>query len=90
MILRRSRGLTTVREVAPAMPPAMKYDVICGLRKAVICFLSVFTDGGSLEVLVVFDEDNGEECACATTTGGEDGSDEVMTSVCVGCGMFET
>lgn len=32
MIFNLSRGLTTVREVAPATPPAMKYEVICGLK----------------------------------------------------------
>jgi hypothetical protein len=31
MILSRSSGETTVRDAAPAIPPAMKYDVTCGL-----------------------------------------------------------
>lgn len=32
MILSRSSGETTVRDVAPAIPPAMKYDDTCGLN----------------------------------------------------------
>lgn len=32
MIFNLSNGLTTVLEAAPATPPAMKYDVICGLK----------------------------------------------------------
>lgn len=32
MIFSRSSGLTTVRDAAPATPPAMKYEVIWGLR----------------------------------------------------------
>lgn len=31
MIFNRSSGLTTVREAAPATPPAMKYEETCGL-----------------------------------------------------------
>ena len=31
MIFNRSRGDTTVRDTAPATPPAMKYDDTCGL-----------------------------------------------------------
>lgn len=31
MILSRSSGETTVRDAAPAIPPAMKYDETCGL-----------------------------------------------------------
>jgi len=32
MILSRSSGETTVRDAAPAIPPAMKYDDTCGLN----------------------------------------------------------
>jgi hypothetical protein len=32
MILSRSRGDTTVRDAAPAIPPAMKYDDTCGFN----------------------------------------------------------
>jgi hypothetical protein len=32
MILSRSNGETTVRDVAPAIPPATKYDDTCGLN----------------------------------------------------------
>ena len=39
MILRRSKGLTTVREAAPATPPAMKYEETCGLRKGCLGFV---------------------------------------------------
>jgi len=35
MIFSRSSGLTTVREAAPARPPAMKYDDTCELIKDV-------------------------------------------------------
>jgi hypothetical protein len=36
-IFNRSKGLTTVREAAPATPPAIKYDDSCGLKKAAFC-----------------------------------------------------
>ena len=32
MIFSRSSGETTVRDAAPAIPPAMKYDATCGLN----------------------------------------------------------
>ena len=32
MIFSRSSGDTTVREAAPAIPPAMKYDDTCGFN----------------------------------------------------------
>lgn len=41
MILSRSRGLTTVREAAPATPPAMKYDESCGLSQGSLDFASI-------------------------------------------------
>ena len=44
MILSRSSGLTTVREAAPAIPPAMKYDDNCGLSQGSLGFVS--TTGG--------------------------------------------
>lgn len=44
MILRRSKGLTTVRDAAPATPPAMKYDESCGLNHGSFGFVS--TPGG--------------------------------------------
>ena len=33
MIFNLSNGLTTVRDAAPAMPPAMKYEESCGLNQ---------------------------------------------------------
>ena len=40
MILSLSSGLTTVRDAAPATPPAMKYDVICALKNGNTRFFS--------------------------------------------------
>lgn len=42
MILSLSNGLTTVREAAPATPPAMKYDESCGLSHVTTGFFSSF------------------------------------------------
>ena len=40
MIFNLSNGLTTVRDAAPAIPPAMKYDESCGLSQEAGCFFS--------------------------------------------------
>lgn len=37
MILSLSKGLTTVREAAPAAPPATKYDAISGTQNVCFC-----------------------------------------------------
>lgn len=37
MILSLSKGLTTVREAAPAAPPATKYDAISGIQNLCFC-----------------------------------------------------
>ncbi len=45
MIFSLSSGLTTVRDAAPAIPPAMKYDVICGLKNGIALPILPFTAG---------------------------------------------
>jgi hypothetical protein len=46
MILSRSNGETTVREAAPAMPPATKYDDTCGLNHGSAGGLGAWADEG--------------------------------------------
>jgi hypothetical protein len=46
MIFSRSSGETTVRDAAPAIPPAMKYDVTCGLTHGSGGGLDAGTDEG--------------------------------------------
>lgn len=50
MIFSLSNGLTTVRDTAPAIPPAMKYDVIWGLRNGIATFLGSPATGSGVAV----------------------------------------
>lgn len=56
MILSRSKGLTTVRDAAPATPPAMKYDESCGLSHGSFSFVST-TGGWTATAAEVVSED---------------------------------
>lgn len=56
MILSRSKGLTTVREAAPATPPAMKYDESCGLNQGSLGLAST-TGGRTASTVEVVSQD---------------------------------
>lgn len=62
MILSRSKGLTTVREAAPAHPPAMKYEATSG-EKNPAAFLTI----GGLGTVSSFDV----EAAAVVLADGE-------------------
>jgi hypothetical protein len=53
MIFNLSSGLTTVRDAAPATPPAMKYEVICGLRNDIMGFFLLSSATATTAALVL-------------------------------------
>lgn len=63
MILSRSRGLTTVREAAPAHPPATKYEATWGDKNPKL----FFAGGGVLSMI--------SSCCCCGFADVEAGAD---------------
>ena len=78
MILSLSSGLTTVRDAAPATPPAMKYDDSCGLSHCAAGFTLSFSRSAILAV----DAERAGCCpgwtAAAGEAGGTVGGGDVM------------
>ena len=78
MILSLSSGLTTVRDAAPATPPAMKYDDSCGLSHCAAGFALSFSRSAILAV----DAERAGCCpgwtAAAGEAGGAVGGGDVM------------
>jgi hypothetical protein len=65
MILSLSKGLTTVREVAPAAPPATKYDAISGIQNVCLC---PFTAAMPLDI---FGCEDCDDCVDVMTAGAK-------------------